>query len=33
MREAGVEGREEGQLWAGFWKDWRAKLLFLLENS
>ena len=26
-------GREEGQLWAGVWKNWRAKLLFLLENS
>ena len=34
--ESGVEGagswsrrgREEGQLWAGVWKDWRAKLLF-----
>ena len=26
-------GREEGKLRAGVWKDWRAKLLFLLENS
>ena len=40
--ESGVEGggkrelrgREEGSLWAGVWKEWRAKLLFfLLENS
>ena len=39
--ESGVEGagsesrggREEKQLWAGVWKNWRAKLLFLLENS
>ena len=23
-----LRGREEGQLWAGVWKDWRAKLLF-----
>ena len=39
--ESGVEGAgsgsrrggKRGQMWAGVWKNWRAKLLFLLENS
>ena len=32
-REAGVEGAGRGAVVGGVWKNWRAKLLFLLENS